>query len=181
MNATESSAEPGGAPLIDSGLASLVMLARFHQVAVSAEQLTHEFAAGGTFQISELLLAAKKLGLKAKVTKVSLDRLDRTPLPAIAQDQSGYFFIIARLDQGKALIHDPKIITMEALAERWTGQLILVGSANGAPDETSRFDFTWFIPAVVKYRKLRGRFLMRKEFFRLIVLNGFPCSIAGAI
>lgn len=165
MNATEPSADTGGAPHIDTGLASLVMLARFHQVAASAEQLVHEFASGVTFQITELLLAAKKLGLKAKVAKVSLERLDRTPLPAIAQDQSGNFFIIARLDQGKALIHDPKaqrpeIITMEVLADRWTGQLLLVGSANGAPGETSRFDFTWFIPAVVKYRKLLGEVLL---------------------
>lgn len=165
MNATEPSADTGGAPHIDTGLASLVMLARFHQVAVSAEQLAHEFASGDTFQISELLLAAKKIGLKAKVAKVSLERLDRTPLPAITQDKSGNFFIIARLDQGKALIHDPKaqrpeIITMEVLAERWTSQLLLVGTANGAPGETSRFDFTWFIPAVVKYRKLLGEVLL---------------------
>jgi subfamily B ATP-binding cassette protein HlyB/CyaB len=165
MNATEPSADTGGAPHIDTGLACLVMLARFHQVAASAEQLAHEFASGVTFQTPELLLAAKKLGLKAKVTKVSLDRLDRTPLPAIAQDQSGNFFIVARLEQGKVLTHDPKaqrpeIITMEVLAERWTGQLLLVGSANTVSGETSRFDFTWFIPAVVKYRKLLGEVLL---------------------
>ncbi|WP_110947771.1 type I secretion system permease/ATPase [Pseudomonas bohemica] len=165
MNTAEPSVGPSNGSSLDTGLTTLVMLARFHQVAASAEQLAHEFSSGGAFQTPELLLAARKLGLKAKVAQVTLNRLDRTPLPAIAQDQSGGFFIIARLDQGKALIHDPRaqrpeIVTLEDLTSRWTGQLILVGTANGAPSESSRFDFTWFIPAVVKYRKLLGEVLL---------------------
>ena len=34
-------------PALDSGLACLVMLARFHQVAASPEQLAHEFIPTG--------------------------------------------------------------------------------------------------------------------------------------
>lgn len=164
MNATEASAA-ASAHTLDTGLASLVMLARFHQVAASAEQLAHEYASGGALQIPELLLAARKLGLKAKTAKVMLDRLDRTPLPAIAQDANGEFFIIARLDRGKVLIHDPKsqrpeIITTEELDLRWNKVLLLIGTTAGVPGENSRFDFTWFIPAVVKYRKLLGEVLL---------------------
>ncbi|TBU90618.1 cysteine peptidase family C39 domain-containing protein, partial [Phytopseudomonas dryadis] len=49
---------------VDTGLACLVMLARFHNVAASAEQLAHEYAEDGRrFGKAELLLAARKLGL----------------------------------------------------------------------------------------------------------------------
>ncbi|WP_219097831.1 type I secretion system permease/ATPase [Pseudomonas sp. UMAB-40] len=152
--------------LIDTGLTSLVLLARFHQVAVSADQLAHEYGCiDRCFSTADLMLAARKLGLKAKVAKTSLDRLESTPLPAIAEGVDGRFFIIARLDQGKVLIHDPVeqrpvIITLNALQARWNGQLLLVRSEAGASGETSRFDFTWFIPAIIKYRKLLGEVML---------------------
>lgn len=93
---------------IDSGLACPVMPAPFHNVA-APEQLTHEFAEDGRlFSRAEMLLAAKKLDLKAKFARSALSRLSHTPLPAIATDTDGRFFIIARLDDGKALIHDPQ-------------------------------------------------------------------------
>ncbi|WP_449126295.1 type I secretion system permease/ATPase [Pseudomonas viridiflava] len=165
MTATDPGAAPNDASRIDTGLASLVMLARFHQVSASPEQLAHEFSSGDTLQASELLLAAKKLGLKAKFAKVAIDRLDRTPLPAIAQGADGQFFIVARLDKGKVLIHDPRsqrpeIITIEDFVARWAGRLLFIRAGSGDAGESSRFDFTWFIPAVVKYRKLLGEVLL---------------------
>lgn len=162
--------------MADTGLVCLVMLARFHSVAASAEQLAHEFApAQQPFTPRELLLAARKLGLKAKSVNTTIARLDRTPLPAIAANGDGTFFIIAKLDQGKALIQDPRaerpeVITFEDLAARWTGELLLVRSESGLPGETSRFDFTWFIPAIVKYRKLLGEVLLVSFALQLFAL-----------
>ena len=156
----------GAAPAVDSGLACLVMLARFHNVAASPEQLTHEYAEDGHFfGRAEMLLAAKKLGLKAKSARSSLSRLSHTPLPAIASDRDGRFFIIARLDEGKALIHDPlaqrpEVLSFEELESRWNGELILLRSEASIAGELSKFDFTWFIPAIVKYRKLLGEVLL---------------------
>jgi len=163
-------------PMADTGLVCLVMLARFHSVAASAEQLAHEFApAQQLFTSQELLLAARKLGLKAKSVNTTIARLDRTPLPAIAANGDGTFFIIAKLDQGKALIQDPRaerpeVISFEDLAARWTGELLLVRSESGLPGETSRFDFTWFIPAIVKYRKLLGEVLLVSFALQLFAL-----------
>lgn len=167
MNDSEMGTQmPDNAPRLDTGLASLVMLARFHQVAASPEQLAHEFGSPDQcLSQDSLLLAARKLGLKAKAARTTTERLDRTPLPAIAADNNGGFFIIARLDQGKVLIHDPlsqrpEVVTFEALQARWTGQLLLIRSEAGTPGESSSFDFTWFIPAIVKYRKLLGEVML---------------------
>jgi ABC-type bacteriocin/lantibiotic exporter with double-glycine peptidase domain len=120
---------PGAPPVVDTGLVCLVMLARFHNVAASPEQLAHEFTEQGhCFGKAELLLAAKQLGLKAKLAKSSVARLATTPLPAIARANDGGFFIIARLDDDKVLIQDPltsrpEVLSVEALEQRWSGEL----------------------------------------------------------
>lgn len=161
---------------LDTGLICLMMLARFHNLAISTEQLTHEFSGSDKrFTLQELLLAARKSGLKARAVRTTLARLERTPLPAIATDQDENFFILARLDQKKVLIQDPRsarpeVISLEELEQRWTGQLVLVRSSNGISGESSRFDFTWFIPAIVKYRKLLGEVLLGSFALQLFAL-----------
>lgn len=171
-----SATEAPDTSLVGSGLAALVMLARFHNVAASPEQLAHELAdSGKPFGRSEILLAAKQLGLKASLTRTNLDRLSQTPLPAIAADQAGGFFIIARIDDGKALIHDPQaqrpeVLSFEDLQARWTGELILIRSEASLAGELSKFDFTWFIPAIVKYRKLLGEVLLVSFVLQIFAL-----------
>jgi len=163
-------------PALDTGLACLVMLARFHNLAASPEQLAHEFAEDGrAFGRGELLLAAKKLGLKAKSARSKPERLTHTPLPAIAASVDGRFFIIARIDDGKALIHDPQsqrpeVLGFEELEARWTGELIMIRSEASLAGELSKFDFTWFIPAIVKYRKLLGEVLLVSFVLQIFAL-----------
>ena len=157
---------PGAAaPRPDPGLVCLAMLARFHGVSVEPAQLAHEFGDGRPFGTTEILLAAKKLGLMAKPVKVAAARLATTPLPALAVDKDGGFFILARCDDGQALIHDPasprpETLDLEQLAERWSGDLILFTSRVSLAGELAKFDFTWFIPAIVKYRRLLGEILL---------------------
>jgi ATP-binding cassette, subfamily B, bacterial HlyB/CyaB len=163
-------------PPIDTGLACLVMLARFHNIAAEPAQLAHEFQPDGAlFGKSDILLAAKKLELKAKAVRTDSSRLAQTPLPALAMDIGGTFFIIARVDGEKVLIHDPRAqrpeqITLDALNERWSGEVILFTSRASMAGELSKFDFTWFIPAIIKYRKLLGEVLLVSFGLQLFAL-----------
>lgn len=151
-------------PGIDTGLECLVMIARLHGVAADAGQLAHQFATSDRpLGTTELLLAARHLGLRAKAVEVDATRLDKTPLPAVAlgrsADGSTDFFILARVDGNRYLIQSPAVGRPETLAltelqTRWTGKLILFASRSPVAGELIRFDFTWFIPAIVKYRKL---------------------------
>jgi subfamily B ATP-binding cassette protein HlyB/CyaB len=155
---TPSAAESPPPP--DTGLLGLVMLARYHQIAADPDQLAHEFRQDGqAFGVTQILLAARKLGLKAKRVRSEGSRLDKTPLPALAVDRGGGFFILARADADKILIQvpgavRPEILGGEALSSRWTGELILFTSRASLTGELARFDFTWFLPAIVKYRRL---------------------------
>lgn len=164
-------------PSVDSGLACLVMLARFHQIAADPEQLAHQFKTSTTetFGQAEILLAARHLGLQAKPVRISVERLDRTPLPAMAVDSNGGYFILARFDSDKALIHDPiaerpQVVSRDELLARWSGELILFTSRASLVGEMAKFDFSWFIPAVVKYRKLLSEVLLVSLVLNLFAL-----------
>src|SRR6185437_15128915 len=144
----------------DAGLWALVVLARFHGIAADPNTIRHRFAADGKpFSESDLLLAARALDLKARCVVTQPARLAKLALPCIAFDKDGHHFVIAKAGDGKALIQDPRdnapqILDIDALASRWTGRVILVASRAVLVGTMQRFDFSWFIPAVVKYRRL---------------------------
>ncbi|HDS0930217.1 Toxin RTX-I translocation ATP-binding protein [Pseudomonas hunanensis] len=166
----------GNANTIESGLVCLITLARYHGVAVSAEQLQHDHAAAGErFSTCTLLRAFQQLGLKARHRSVDPARLQQTPLPAIAVDTRGEYFIIARVEGEKVLVQDPhsrapQALTFAELVVRWSGELILVRSDAQLPLGLSRFDFTWFIPALVKYRRLFGEVLVVSLVIQILAL-----------
>jgi subfamily B ATP-binding cassette protein HlyB/CyaB len=156
----------------DSGLQCLVSMAGLHEILADPEQLQHQFGAT-PMDVATLLLAAKFLGLSAKELTQNLTRLDKAPLPAIAQTQEGDFFIVAKFDlthesgdalHGRVLIQHPglppEVIPIQQLLQTWTGKLIFLTSKASFSAETAMFDFSWFIPAIVKYRKLLGEVLV---------------------
>jgi len=161
---------------VDTGLLGLAMLARFHGVAADPDQLAHDFKEPGRpFGTDQILLAARHLGLKARQVRTDWLRLERTPLPTLAVDNDGRFFILARLDGDQALIQDPRLERPQVLSQadfcaRWSGELILFTSRASLAGDLARFDFTWFIPAVVKYRKLLGEVFVVSFVLQLFAL-----------
>ena len=127
----------------------------------------------------DLLLAARHLGLKAKLSRTSTDRLSLTPLPALALLRDGRTVVLAQCDGQRVLLQDPSgqlqggrpiIEPLVAFAEQWTGELILVTSRASVAGELAKFDFSWFIPSLVKYRKLFGEVLLVSLFLQLFAL-----------
>jgi ATP-binding cassette, subfamily B, bacterial HlyB/CyaB len=167
-SATGPCADESQEPLskFDTGLTCLVMMARLLGVGTDPDQLAHDFSENGRlFGVAELLLAAKHLHLKAKFIKTGLDRLEKTPLPAIAIGGAGNFFILARCEGNQVLIQlpeegRPKTLSLVEFQSCWSGELILLASRASMGGDLSKFDFTWFIPAVVKYRKLLAEVLL---------------------
>lgn len=170
---------------MDIGLHSLVAIARFHQIPADSDQLAHQFGIPGQpFTDTELLLAAKAIGLKAKVLTLTGQDLARAVLPALAKDKSGGYFVLARVSTGESgdgsltgvLIHDlrepaPRAITVEELEQMWSGDLIAITRRQGLADGLSqKFDISWFIPSLVKYRKLFAEVLIASFFLQIFAL-----------
>ncbi len=161
------------------------MVARFHQVAADPAHLAHQLGWSPSHQptTDDLLLAAKHLGLKAKLVRSTTQRLALTPLPALAlvRDAEGQVrtVILAQCDNQRVLFQDPSgaiqngrpviepLATFEAM---WTGQLMLITSRATLVGELAKFDFSWFIPSLVKYRRLLGEVLLVSLFLQLIAL-----------
>jgi len=174
-----SEASPNGiAPL-----QALCAIARFHQIAADPATLAHQLGLQPSEAVgaNELLRAAKHLALKAKLSTTTVQRLPLTPLPALAAirraDASIGWVILARCDDQRVLVQDPAaevarptIEPTEAFAARWTGELILIASRASLAGDLAKFDFSWFIPALVKYRKLLGEVLLISFMLQLFAL-----------
>ena len=163
-------------PARDCGLAGLILLAQFHGIAADASQLRHEFARGGElFDETTLLLAAKKLGLKARIVVQPAERIGKVSLPALALGPEGDAFIVARVSPEGVLIQDllekrPRLVAQEEFQARYPGRLMLVASRASVLGELARFDFSWFVPAVVKYRRLLVEALVVSFFIQMFAL-----------
>ncbi len=157
-------------------MSCLVLLARFFGVPAAAESLQHEFGQSGKpFDETELLRAAKHLGFKATAVDSDWLRLSVIALPAIAAQKDGRYVVLARADAEKVLIQDPfearpLLLPREVFEQAWSGRLILFTKRAHLRPEDRKFDFTWFIPAIVKYRKLLGEVLLASFFIQLFAL-----------
>ncbi|NUZ06082.1 cysteine peptidase family C39 domain-containing protein [Piscinibacter koreensis] len=164
-----------------AALEALALIARFHQVGADPAALLHRLgkAASEPLTPSDLLLGARELGLKAKLVRSSTERLTLVPLPALALMSDGRVLLLAQCDGRRVLFMDPSrpsaggrpaIESVDAFDGQWTGQLILVASRASIAGDLARFDFSWFIPSLVKYRRLFGEVLLVSLFLQLFAL-----------
>src|SRR6476660_1793627 len=158
----------------DPGLESLVTLLHLQGVAADREQIRHRL---GTNKIGapEMLRCAKDFGLKARATRTTWSRLARTPLPAIATLNDGGFLVIAKAGDDKVLVQSPlatrpALMTRDELLAVWDGGLILMTRRAGLTDLSRRFDITWFLGAIHKYRRLLSEVLVASFFLQLFAL-----------
>src|SRR5262249_57624634 len=91
-----------------SGIDALILILRFHELALDPGQIRHQFA-GAPFGIAEILRCAKDLKLKARAVVADWGRLAKVPLPALAEGRDGGFLVLARLVHDKALIQHPAL------------------------------------------------------------------------
>lgn len=161
-----------------SGLKALLMMAGFHGIASDAGQLLHAFG-HAAFNTQSILLAARQLGLSAKAVRHDARRLAQAPLPAIGKGRDGAYFVMGRVDvadaQNKRVLiqhpgQAPQVLAMEDFLAQWSGELLFFASKASYLGELRKFDFSWFIPAVVKYRRLLGEVLLISLVLQLIGL-----------
>ncbi len=64
----------------------------------------------------------------------------------------------------------PLLLPRAVFEPVWTGKLILCTKRANVRPEDRKFDFTWFIPPIVKHRKLLGEVLLASFFIQLFAL-----------
>ena len=155
----------------ESGLRALVTLLRCHGVAAEPVQIRHQM---GTARIgvADMLRCAKNFGLKARVQKTNWTRLAVTPLPGIAVLRDGGFLILGKLVDDKLLVQRPTIaqpvtMTQAEIEAIWDGDVVLMVRRASLTDLSRRFDISWFLGAIHKYRRLLGEVLLASFFLQV--------------
>jgi ATP-binding cassette, subfamily B, bacterial HlyB/CyaB len=172
----EGAATDAGVRSDDSGLVSLAIIGRFHGIPVDPAQLKHDFAKPREpFTSADLVLAARRVGLKAKALQSDWSRLAQTALPALVLQKDGAWLVAAKLVEDRILLHDtatntPLALTRAEFEGRWDGAAILITKRSLLPGMSGKFDLSWFIPAVVKYRKQFGEVIAASFFLQILAL-----------
>lgn len=169
------------APFPHSVIQCLSAIAQHHGLPVNPERLIHEYALADEEPSNTLVLRmAGDIGLKARS-----DQLDWDSLLA----QSGIFPIIARLNDGSALIivgvksDTDQIAIIDPLASnagvaylgrepfcaRWSGNVLFIKRSHRLTDPNQPFGLRWFIPEILK----------QKAAFRDIALAATAISLLG--
>ncbi|WP_295551542.1 type I secretion system permease/ATPase [uncultured Pseudacidovorax sp.] len=163
-------------PIGDPALRALCAIARLHQIAADPAALTHRLGLhpSEAVDLPTLLRAAGQLGLKAKHSRSTISRLGLVPLPALVilqptETAPMRVAVLAQCDGERVLLQEfktddvggsrPTIQSIDQFTEGWTGELILIASRASLAGDLSKFDFSWFIPALVKHRRLLGEVL----------------------
>ncbi len=154
---------------VDSGLQSLVAIARHYGLATSIEQIRRtqlnlSKTSGGS---EEVLETASALGLKARhAHNIALDELIvlRETLPVIARLKNGNFVVIVGFkhvtDSGAVAILDPTtqhantviLVDQAQFVEIWSGEIIFVKREYSMLDEKQPFGLRWFVPELFRQR-----------------------------
>ena len=172
--AIETAQPTSSATADDMGLAALVMMLRIHGIGADAEQIRHR-SASATIGVNEMLRSAKELGLKARVSNTTWDQLSVTPLPGIAVLRDGGFLILGKVGEDKVLVQNPTSPRPEALSReqfeaKWDRRVVLMARRASLAELTRRFDITWFLGAIYKYRRLLSEVLIASFFLQLFAL-----------
>ncbi|MGC5796043.1 type I secretion system permease/ATPase [Sphingomonas sp. NFX23] len=162
----------GPTPANDSGLTALSLILAFLQIPTDLAQLRHAVGSASPSP-TDLVRLARRLGARARVKTIPLSKLAATPLPLIALDRAGEYFVIAGVRDGAALIQPPngapEQLSLDELERRWAGEAVLL-TTRAESGVLGKFDVTWFIPALVKYRGLIGEVLAASLVLQIFAL-----------
>ena len=158
----------------DPGLTALVMLLRFHGAGADPAQIRHQCGTAA-IGIPDMIRCAKEFGLKAREMKTSWPRLATTPLPAIAALKDGGFLLLGKVGDDKVVVQStktprPELMNRADLEAIWDGRIVLMTRRASLTELSRRFDITWFLGAIHKYRQQLAEVLLGSFFLQLFAL-----------
>nr|WP_294810198.1 type I secretion system permease/ATPase [uncultured Sphingomonas sp.] len=162
-----------------AALNAFVLVARFLGVPADPAQIAHEQGTAEGFRLEDLARAAKRIGIIARIQRTRVADLIKRPLPALAEIESGDALILLKIDEseeGRRLLiqrgdaERPEIWPEDQFAAHFTGRLLLMTTREAIAGTSRPFDISWFIPALVKYRKPLRDVLIASFFLQLMGL-----------
>lgn len=168
-------AEPEGRA-IDTGLVGLCLIARHFRIAADPGELARRYLRSSASAAPEdLLLIARKIGLKSRIIRSEWDRLPATPLPALFECRDRSFVVASRMLNDRVVIHRPgearaRLIDRGEFEQFWSGRVILTARRAALVGLPVVFDLRWFFTAVYRYRRVIGEVIVGSFFLQVLGL-----------
>jgi len=175
---TQTARAPGA--VVDPALACFVLLAKFLGVAADPNQIHHDRGQGEEpYTLEHLARIGKKLGLITRLRDAKREELAKIPLPAILRTVDGGAFILLKIEEEslkprylvqRGDAERPEVLSVSQMDEVFAGRLLLLTSREKVTGDKRPFDISWFIPALVKYRRALRDVLVGSFFLQLMGL-----------
>lgn len=144
---------------IDTVLRCLVIVAKLHGISAQEDQLRRAYVVDrGGMDTLTMLRASKEIGLKARKVDIVRERFELMPLPLVATLVNNNRVVVIRHEQGRVALIDPYqehpvIVSLEKFYEIWNGETILFTKRYENKVQEGRFNLSWFIPVIFKYKR----------------------------
>ncbi|MEO0417795.1 MAG: type I secretion system permease/ATPase [Pseudomonadota bacterium] len=181
-----SETESPAASVADEALASFVLLAQFLGTPADPAQIHHDRGRGDEpYTFDDLIRVAKKLKLIARRKCASPTSFPKLPLPALVALRNGGTAIMLKVDDSgetgvrhmvlqagseRPEVWDEAKVEAEFALEDGEVDLLLMTSREHMAGQKRAFDISWFIPALVKYRRPLRDVLLGSFFLQLVGL-----------
>src|SRR5207247_544368 len=129
---------------VDAGLGCLGLVLAIGGEAFDLDRARREYIAPGQLaDSSDLLRIARAEGLKARLSRSSVKRIQALSLPVIARHRDGTYFVIGRRTDTGVLIGvgggPPVAWTLDELDAAWSGEVLLAVRRDRLAGEAVRF------------------------------------------
>lgn len=161
---------------IDTALISLVTVAKILGIPADAVQMRRAYVVGtGGMDDITFIRAARDLGMKAKVITAEPEKFSQLPLPAVVILKNGNYAVVVRAEGDRIIMSDPYkpqpfSIPLSNLFNAWSQQVILITKRVALAETIKKFSISWFIPVVLRYKRILGEVLLVSFILQLFGL-----------
>jgi ATP-binding cassette, subfamily B, bacterial HlyB/CyaB len=149
-----------------TGLIAFEVVAKINNIDVDLRSIAREYGlSGDEISKEELLRVIKNLKFKTKLKQMSLDKIQKYPIPAIFLLNDGSYGVVLKVNwrDGKALIFLPtekntQDITFRKFKEISTGEFIFL--SHKMITSRIKFGFKWFYSEIIKYKQVMVEVLL---------------------
>ncbi len=160
---------------IEGTLSCVAAVMRFHGLGFDTTAARLEYRWSLSSQLDDIVLVARRHGLRAKRRQADWDRLRKLPAPLIGRRKDGGIFVIGKIDDDRVILQSgtdglPQTYTREAFVDLWDGSVVLTAKRAKLPDLVQGFGIGWFLRALHKYRALVMQVLVASFFIQILAL-----------
>ena len=161
---------------IDNGAWALAFLLEVLGIPANPEIIRHRSGAKIKMDATDIVRATKHFSVKSDIKTIDKSRLDKISLPAIFVLTDGEYAVVGHGNAENMLMQRqkdtaPELVTPEQLKILWSGQVIFVTRREGLIGKFLKFDVSWFLIALKKYRAIFGEVLIASAFIQLFALT----------